>query len=230
MGYRGYFSEQGARDFAASLEADGYDVYTGGVAAYSTLGWFDDPVLSTVINRPDYQLAALIFHELAHQLVYVPGDTPFNEGFATLMEREGLRRWLQQQGDAATLERAEADAQRRQQFVQLVIDYRSRFQALYESELEARVMRERKNALQQAMREDYQALKLGWGGLGSYDAWFAGSLNNAQLSTVSSYNDLVPGFQRLLNEAEGDLSAFYGRVQQLAELNKDERAEKLQTE
>jgi predicted aminopeptidase len=223
VSYRGYFSEAGAVKFANKLENEGYDVYTGGVDAYSTLGWFDDPLLSTVINRADYQLVALVFHELAHQKVYLPGDTTFNESFATLVEREGLRRWLVSQNSSELMARADQQSQRQQQFIDLVIGYRDRFEGLYDSEMSQMNKRTRKTALQEEMRSSYAQLKRSWGGAPSYDSWFASSLNNAQLSTVSSYNELVPAFQALLNSQQGDMAAFYEQVELLAELEEDER-------
>lgn len=228
VSYRGYFDEADAQRYASKLERDGYDVYTGGVDAYSTLGWFDDPLLSTVIKRRDYQLAALIFHELAHQLVYIPGDTTFNESFATAVEREGLRRWLSQQEDLQSLERAQLETSRRQQFVDLVIGYRDRFDELYQQELGEEEKRRRKADLQERMRQAYQGLKGSWGGVGAYDTWFANSLNNAQLSTISSYNELVPVFETLLLEQDGDLESFYARVNELAEMNDEEREQIMQ--
>jgi len=228
VSYRGYFTEAGALGFAERLQKQGYDVYTGGVDAYSTLGWFDDPVLSTVINRQDYQLASLIFHELAHQLVYVPGDTTFNESFATAVEQEGLRRWLEQQGDRDSLERARRETNRRQQFVALVIDYRDRFDDLYQLELTEIEKRAQKTALQEDMRSAYEELKRSWGDVGAYDRWFENSLNNAQLSTVSSYNELVPAFTMLLQAETGELQSFYDRVAELAELDTEERERQLQ--
>ena len=223
VSYRGYFNEASAQRFASNLEQDGYDVYTGGVDAYSTLGWFDDPLLSTVIKRRDYQLAALIFHELAHQLVYIPGDTAFNESFATAVEQEGLRRWLNQQEDLQSLQRARQETARRQQFVDLVINYRDRFEDLYQQELSEAEKRRRKADLQEALRQAYQDLNRSWGGVGAYDTWFSSSLNNAQLSTVSSYNELVPVFQQLLLEQGGDLEAFYAQVNELAQMNEEQR-------
>ena len=230
VSYRGYFTEAQALSFAERLQQQGYDVYTGGVDAYSTLGWFDDPLLSTVINRQDYQLASLIFHELAHQLVYIPGDTTFNESFATAVEQEGLRRWLDQQGDIASLERAHQESLRRQHFVELVIDYRGRFESLYEQELSAAEKRDLKADLQVALRQAYQDLKQSWGGVGAYDGWFASPLNNAQLSTVSAYNELVPAFERLLQKQEGDLQSFYARVGELAEMSEEARNRILQSD
>ena len=166
---------------------------------------------------------ALIFHELAHQKVYLPGDTTFNESFATAVEREGLRRWLMNQDSTELIAAADQQSLRQQQFIDLVISYRERFADLYDSEMSAANKRERKAELQQQMRAAYEQLKQGWGGVGSYDRWFASSLNNAQLSTVSSYNELVPAFQALLHTHSDDLEAFYDRVSDLAELDDDER-------
>ncbi len=224
VAYRGYFSEAAATRFAQSMVEEGYDVYTGGVDAYSTLGWFEDPVLSTVMRRANYQLAGLIFHELAHQVVYVPGDTTFNESFATAVEREGLRRWLLARNQAANYSLATTDRQRQQQFIDLVISYRDRLQELYASESAAAEMRRAKSELQAQLRRDYGELKLSWGGYAGYDAWFQRPLNNAQLSTVSSYNDLVPFFDELLVTVENDVGAFFARVREIAALSEAERA------
>ena len=223
VAYRGYFSESGAIGYAKRLEDDGYDVYLGGVDAFSTLGWFDDPLFSTVINRSDTQLAGLIFHELAHQLLYVPGDTTFNESFATVVEREGMRRWLEGAGADPDTEPALRQNDYQRQFVELVLNYREQFTNLYRENLAAGQMRQRKQALQDAMRSDYESLKMAWSGYSGYDAWFAGSLNNAQLSTVGSYNDLVAGMEVVLREEDGDLDRFYGRMQALSELDMDAR-------
>lgn len=228
VSYRGYFSEQGATRFASQLEAEGYDVYTGGVDAYSTLGWFEDSLLNTVLNRESYQLAGLIFHELAHQLVYVPGDTTFNESFATAVEHEGIERWLRETGRVDLVASAEQDQRRQRQFVALVSDYQERFASLYEQPLSEPDMRREKQHLQETLRQDYMSLKQDWNGYAGYDAWFSRSLNNAQLSTVSSYNDLVPFFEGLLNEEGGDLQAFYSRVQEIAGLEDAARDSLLQ--
>lgn len=220
VSYRGYFSEAAANAFAMETAADGYDVYTGGVDAYSTLGWFEDSLLSTVVDRSDFQLAALIFHELAHQVVYLPGDTTFNESFATAVEREGLRRWLTRQGDSAALADAELNRLRQNQFIDLVMVYQQKFEKLYLREQGAEQMRLGKHQLQDELRSDYAEIKLAWGGYSGYDSWFAKPLNNAQLSTVSAYNDLVPFFESELSAREGDLGAFYQRVEALSQLEK----------
>lgn len=225
VAYRGYFSEQSALSYATKLEEDGFDVYTGGVDAYSTLGWFEDSLLSTVLNRTDYQLAGLIFHELAHQLVYLPGDTTFNESFATAVEREGVRRWLTKSNETSDIDVAVLDYDRQRQFVDLVTDYRDRFDTLYKLDLEDSVMRSQKLQLQQALREEYGLLKQQWQGYEGYDGWFSRSLNNAQLSTVASYNDLLPFFTAVFDQSNQDLPAFYGEVRRIAELPERERNE-----
>ncbi len=223
VSYRGYFSEQSALRYAQKLQEDGYDVYTGGVDAYSTLGWFEDSVLSTVLTRDDYQLAGLIFHELAHQLVYVPGDTTFNESFATAVEREGVRRWLTTVNDATSLDAAMLDHERQQQFVDLIAQYRDEFAQLYEQEMAANAMRDRKTELQQDLRLAYENLKQQWQGYAGYDEWFSSSLNNAQLSTVASYNDLLPFFSELFEQSNRDFSSFYSEVKGIADLSEAEQ-------
>jgi predicted aminopeptidase len=225
VAYRGYFSEQSALSYAAKLEEDGFDVYTGGVDAYSTLGWFEDSLLSTVLNRADYQLAGLIFHELAHQLVYLPSNTTFNESFATAVEREGVRRWLTKSNEVSNIDAALLGYDRQQQFVDLVADYRDRFESLYKQETNEPSMRSQKLELQQALREEYAALKLQWQGYEGYDGWFSESLNNAQLSTVASYNDLLPFFAAVFEKSNQDFSAFYAEVSRLADLPEQERDE-----
>jgi predicted aminopeptidase len=225
VAYRGYFSEQSALSYAAKLEEDGFDVYTGGVDAYSTLGWFEDSLLSTVLNRADYQLAGLLFHELAHQLVYLPGDTTFNESFATAVEREGVRRWLTKSNKDSNIDAALLDYDRQQEFVDLVTDYRDRFESLYQLDLKESSMRSQKLEVQQALREEYAVLKQQWQGYEGYDGWFSRSLNNAQLSTVASYNDLLPFFAIVFEQSNQDFSAFYAEVIRIASLPEKERDE-----
>lgn len=225
VSYRGYFSEQTALNYAAKLQEQGFDVYTGGVDAYSTLGWFEDSLLSTVLDRADHQLAGLIFHELAHQLVYIPGDTTFNESFATAVEREGVRRWLIARGEESSIDAGVLEYGRQQQFVELVSQYRDRFDTLYQQDLTAESMRMQKSELQQALRDEYEALKPQWQGYGGYDSWFARSLNNAQLSTVASYNDLLPFFMALLQQSNQDFPVFFTEVRRIAALPQQERDE-----
>jgi predicted aminopeptidase len=222
VAYRGYFSKAAADDFARALRDEGLEVRVGGVPAYSTLGWFDDPLLNTFIHYPEYELARLIFHELAHQLAYVKGDSEFNESFAVAVEIAGVERWIAQHGDAAMREGAARTRARRARFAALVSDARDRLQKLYRLNIAPELMRERKAAVFADLQRDYQSLKTEWGGYAGYDIFFDG-INNANLASFSLYNALVPALQNLLAQKGGDLGAFYAEVRRLAKLPKSER-------
>ena len=223
VGYRGYFSPDGAEQFAAGLRAEGYDVFVSGVPAYSTLGWFDDPVLNTFINYPEYELARLLFHELAHQRVYAKHDSQFNDSFAVTVETAGVQRWIDRHGDAPMRQAFAASQARRADFVALMQQYRERLRELYRQPLRPDEMRMRKAETFAQMRRDYGELKARWNGYSGYDRYFA-EVNNAQIASVAIYNALVPQFERLLAESGGDLAAFYARVEKLAALPREERA------
>jgi predicted aminopeptidase len=223
VGYKGYFAAADAQRLAAELRKEGYDVYVGGVPAYSTLGWFKDPVLNTFIRYPDAEIARLIFHELAHQMAYAKGDTTFNESFATAVEEEGVKRWL---AAHATPEQKTAFDQaqvHRHDFMHIVAQYRERLQRLYAGSLSPEQMRSQKAQVLAQMRADYLQLKLAWGGFSGFDWWFDQPLNNAQLASVALYTQLVPAFQTALRTADGDLPRFYAEVKRLAALPQAER-------
>ncbi len=218
VSYRGYFQRQDATQFAAKLHARGYDTYVAPVAAYSTLGWFDDPVLSTFVFYEEPRLAGLIFHELAHQQVYVPGDTAFNESFATTVEIEGLRRWLQHRGRAEQMQAVRREQRMQRDFANTLLRLREQLRALYAEPLPPEQMRRRKRETIAAfVREDYAAFKRRWSGSERYDSWVQSGLNNARLVTVANYNRWVAAFQTLLDQQQGDLQSFYRRVAELAE-------------
>ena len=218
VAYRGYFSERKAQDFAAKLAGRGYDVHVGGVPAYSTLGHFADPVLNTMMNWSDVQLAAIIFHELAHQVLYVQGDSSFNEGFASVVEDEGVRRWLERTGRTADLETFRRQRDEYVQVAKLFEATRSRLRALYARELPPEEMRAAKRVEFAELRRAYEAWKLAGGSArSSFDAWFRDGLNNAHLASVATYQDCVPGLRRLLTESGDDLPAFYARARELAD-------------
>jgi len=220
VSYRGYFTESAARDFASDLEKRGFDVYIGGVDAYSTLGWFADPIPSTVMRRPDHRLAGLIFHEMAHQQIYVPGDTQFNESFASFVEQLGVERWLARNDDENHFQTYLAEQEEQRRFTEFVQDWRQRFEQLYQA---PDADQESKQTLQQQMRESWRAQSRS----GRYDGWFAGPLNNAQLLTVSTYFDWVPAFAALYQQSGEDLMNFYQAVESLAELPPEERTQRL---
>ena len=223
VAYRGYFNEIDARRYAKGLEEKGFDTYVGGVRAYSTLGWFDDVVLSTLLQQSDEELAALIFHELAHQVVYIPGDTQFNEGFATTVEQEGLKLWLAEKNSvtsATILSRAEEAAERRKDFVSLILETREILRDVYESGMEKEKMEERKQVIQKGLRIKYQSMRQEWGGYSGYDTWFSDGLNNAKMASVASYNKLVPGFKSIFTQENGRFLNFYGRIEELSKTSK----------
>lgn len=224
VGYRGYFSEKRAATFAARRRAAGDDVHVGGVAAYSTLGWFDDPMLNTIIHRPLPEIAGLVFHELAHQQLYVRGDTAFSESFAVAVELEGVRRWLQAHGAADDYAAYAARLRRREEFVALVLKHRDRLEALYESPASVAEKRAGKARIFAELRAEYEVLKAtSWQGYSGYDRWFAQDLNNAHLVSLGMYHRHVPAFQVLLARHRGDLPAFYQDVQTLGRLPAFER-------
>jgi len=191
------------------------------VSAYSTLGWTNwlggDPLLSTFIRWPESELARLLFHELAHQVVYVADDTAFNESYATALERLGLQRWLAGAGAAAQQEAATLEA-RRQDFRRITAQARRDLQALYRSRMAPDALRERKAERLQKLREDHARLKAGpWQGFTGYDAWFA-QVNNASLAVQGAYEDLVPAFEALFEHQGRDFTRFYAEVRRLAAL------------
>lgn len=223
VAYRGYFVEARARRLAAGLHAKGFDIVVGGVAAYSTLGHFDDPILSTMVSWNDVELASIIFHELTHQLLYVSNDASFNEALATTVEEEGVKRWLYSQGREKDLDEHRVDQQHYLSVIELMTKTRAQLATLYASGLPAPLMRERKRETFEALRAAYAALREQWGGRGPFDAWFAKDINNAHLASIATYFACVPGFERELKAVGGDLPAFYRRVRELAKLDQERR-------
>jgi predicted aminopeptidase len=226
--YRGFFSEAAATDYARQLASRGYDTHVGGAVAYSTLGWFDDPVFNTMLHRNRTGIAALIFHELAHQLIYVSDDTAFNESFASAVEQEGVRRWLEETGDTQAYGRyLDAKAQRKKLHSR-VQACRERLEALYASGMTPARMRDRKALIFQTLREEYRRLQHcpnGDAGTDRRDG--ATPLNNATLVPFAVYGDYVPAFFTLLQRVGGHLPEFYARCQALAALPKTERERRL---
>lgn len=228
VSYRGYFNQADAQTYAEALRGEGYDVYVGGVPAYSTLGWFDDPILNTFIHYPETELARLIFHELAHQVVYAKDDSEFNESFAVTVEQEGVERWLARQGSDAQRRAFEAMQQRRVDFYALVLTYRNRLAEAYAAHAPAQDKRERKALILAELQEEYRRVKSErWGGFAGYDRWFGQPINNATLASVGIYHQFVPALRALLAQSGCDLPKFYGEVRRLAAVPKDQRHREL---
>ena len=231
VGYRGYFQRAPADALAAELRSQGLEVSVYGVPAYSTLGWTNwlggDPLLSTFIRWPESELARLLFHELAHQVVYVADDTAFNESYATAVERLGLRQWLAGAGAAAQQEAATLET-RRQDFRRITAQARRDLEALYRSRMAPDALRERKAERLRQLREEHARLKAGpWQGFTGYDVWFA-QVNNAALAVQGAYEDLVPAFERLFEREGRDFTRFHAEVARLAALPAGQRRAALQ--
>jgi predicted aminopeptidase len=218
VAYRGYFHERRARELALALEARGFDVVVEGVPAYSTLGKFADPVISSMLRYDDDELAATIFHELAHQLIYVKNDSEFNEAFATTVEEVGLTRWLEQQGAAQRIARWRTEQGEEAALLALLRPARARLEALYQSGAPVSELRAGKRRILGELGADIAELERRQGvHYPLYDQWIAAGLNNAQLAAVATYYDCVPGFKRLLAGEHGDLGRFYAAVRTLAQ-------------
>ena len=235
VAYRGYYHRDEADAYASQLRAQGLDVAVYGVPAYSTLGripgaYFADPLLNTFIGWPEGELARLIFHELSHQVAFAPGDTEFNESFATAVERRGSQRWLAERADATAREAFALLEERRADFRAITRACREDLSALYASPISDEEKRQGKAALLERLRAEHAALKAGrWHGFAGYDAWFAGA-NNASLGVLAAYTELAPQFERLLERQGGDLPRFYREVQRLAALPMDDRRRALADE
>ncbi len=230
VAYRGYFSESDARAEAARLSAEGDDVHVGGVPAYSTLGYFDDPVLSTFARYREVELARLIFHELAHQIVYVKDDTAFNESFAVTVEEEGVARWLAQEAkrrEPSEAARLAADFERgrrsRSEFRVMIVAARERLAEIYASHASDEEKRTAKAAVFAEMRAENERRRAASDGATAIDRWFDAGANNAGIVASGLYADRVPQFKAILEEEGSDLPRFYARVKTLAALSRSER-------
>ncbi|MDU9024422.1 aminopeptidase [Pseudomonas corrugata] len=221
VAYRGFYSQSAARGEAALQRLRGMDVSIGGVEAYSTLGWFNDPILSSMMHWGDERLATLIFHELAHQRFYVQDDTEFNESFATFVEQEGTRQWRASRGLAPDDGK---QILQRDQFIQLILETRQRLEKLYAQPLPIEQMRQQKAQAFERLRAEYAQLRDSqWAGDKRYDAWVYAPLNNARLLPFGLYDQWVPAFAALFRQESGDWVAFYAAVEKLGKLPMDER-------
>ena len=229
LSYRGYFSASDAEAYAAELASEGWDVSVTGVRAYSTLGWFDDPLLSSMVELSEPRLAGIVFHELAHQRLYVPGDTDFNESFAVVVERAGVRRWLEGAGRDGLGERHRIAAERRGAFLDLVRDTRRGLEAVYASSLSDAEKRAAKTRAFERLRSRYAALRSAWTSGPTYDFWFERKVNNAAIALLTTYDRWVPALEALLARSGGDLDAFYRACDELAALPADERRARLES-
>ena len=224
--YRGYYAKEDADRYADYLRTQGLEAYVSGIPAYSTLGWFDDPLLSSFIRYPDAEVTRTIFHELGHQVLYIQGDTTFNESFASAIEEIGLEKWLQVQPERELLTKNFLEFTRRKKdFVALLKKHRLALELVFKDGQSDDVKRQGKAEVFASLQRDYQALKESWGGFKGYDGWFAQKLSNAHLATVATYSDLVPGFIALHQKmgAPLPLKPFFEAVREISKKTKPER-------
>ena len=219
--YRGFFAQERANRYAQELRQQGHDVFVGGVAAYSTLGWLDDPVLSSILKWEKARIAEIIFHELAHQQLYVKDDTSFNESFAMTVAMAGLQLWIPlQSGDLVKLEREQAQER---QFIAFILQFKSELENIYTSALPDLEKRLAKKEVFARIDAEYKSLKVSWNGDSSYDEWMRIDLNNAKIASVSTYHDHVAAFMSILEQHDNDFAAFYAAVGKIAQLESTER-------
>jgi len=225
VAYRGYFSEEKANKKAGKLRKTGLDVFVGGVAAYSTLGRFDDPVLNTMMHWSDINLVQTLFHELAHQKLYISGDAAFNESFATAVAETGIKRWVEARDEQREFQKSERSSALREQVRQLVIEAWRVLKKMYSGEHEAEEMRTQKRIVLDALSQDVQ-VAIDASGMDVRN-WLAPPLNNARLVSLGLYGGNLSSFRTLMKECDGDLECFYAKSSALAELDFEQRQARL---
>jgi len=223
LSYRGYFDLALASEASQRLRDQGLDVYVAPVPAYSTLGWFDDPVFDSLLRGPPWYTAGIVFHELAHRRLYVPGDTAFSEAYAVSVQREGERRWLAEHGTEATRTAYRRYRAAHVEFLRMVRQTRSELEAIYASAASDERKLERKARSLRALRGRFAQMPARLEGYRGFDRWFGQDVNNAKLAQVATYNALVPRFEALMRRLDGDMRRFHREVERLARLNFEAR-------
>ncbi len=221
--YRGYFDEERMQRYVADLESQGLEIYIGQVAAYSTLGWFDDPILSSFVHWPDYRLAGLLFHELTHQQIYIDDDTTFNESLATAVQQAGTRLWLESRGQTRDIERLQQWLEYRGESIALIESTRAQLTEIYARSIDDNDKRRLKQAAFDTARENHREIAAKHGISGGFTRWFADGLNNAKVGSVSTYNARLDAFLNMLNAQQMNFGNFFAYVERLGRLDKPAR-------
>ena len=207
--YRGYFNKNAAEKYALKMQNRGFETLVGGATAYSTLGWFSDPILPSMLRYGDTEFAETLFHELAHQRLYINGDSNFNEAFATVVGEEGAKRWLEEfRPEELHAYQTRLDALR--DFDNLLTALKGRLERIYASALDEQPMRIAKQREFAVFKDEYELLKARkWQGHGWFDRWLEIPLNNARLASFSTYYESVDTINSLLEQCEFDFDRFY---------------------
>jgi len=208
LSYRGYFSKSDAINYANELKNQGYDIYLGGVSAYSTLGWFDDPVLNTMLKWSDIRLATVIFHELAHQQLYIKNDTEFNESYADAVAHIGVTKWLEKHPDKNLINVYQQSQQQEKEFVDLILRYKIKLNKVYQSQKNNKQKRKLKKEILNKMHDDYLNMSKSWN-KNTYEAWFSSGVNNAKLAAIITYREYVSDFLDIYQKLQGNLPLFF---------------------
>ena len=217
--YRGYFSKDKADAYAEQLKHQGQEVYVSGVSAYSTLGWFNDPVVSSMLYDDEAIRVGVMFHELAHQIMYRKNSTAFNESFAKVVEQEGVRRWFEYNNKNELLQKYQNDKKKRRQFHEMLLHTKNKLKIMYTQNLSITDKRQRKQQYLINLKQDYMKLKKLWQGHAGYDKWMSQDFNNAHFVLVQTYHDLVPMFKDLLKQKNNNLKDFYDEVIAISKLD-----------
>ena len=226
VAYRGYFAEENARKRANKLRDDGYDVFVGGVPAYSTLGQFADPVLNTMMRWSDTDLVAVLFHELAHQRLFIKGDTAFNESFATAVAEIGVERWLGKQGKQSEIAEYYGRGELRESLMSLVDNAKSQLESVYSSDVDDDIKRVNKENILQRLTTAAEQLVAEQ----SFTAtnWLRAPLNNARLVSLILYRGQLDSFRDIFRRCDAELDCFYRTVGGVADLPYEERTAALE--
>lgn len=217
VSYRGYFRKAAAERESAKLKAKGFDVFAGGVAAYSTLGRFDDPVLNTMMRWGETQLVGVLFHELAHQVLYIRNDTGFNESFATAVEEYGVQKYLLDRGRSEAFEDYTEQKAFRRELMVLIDGARADLAAFYAETIDADEKRLLKEHRIERLVADLRALLENSGR--DADGWLRAPFNNARLVSFSLYEGYLPAFRQMLADCIDDLACFYTEARRVSELD-----------
>lgn len=223
LDYRGFFNKDDALNQANKLQEEGYDVFIGGVSAYSTLGWFDDPVLNTMLKKDLNYLVKVIFHELAHQKNYIRNDTEFNEAFAETVAITGTRKWLSIYRSKSELEEFNRNQDADDKFVSIVLNARKELEKIYNSNLPDQLKLQIKSQILANMREEYKSTWSYHNTETNYDEWFENDINNAKITIVATYRNLIPGFIQLLEYSGNNYDSFYHLVKAMEQCSLPER-------
>jgi len=221
--YRGYYDEELLNEYVMQLKVQNFDTHISYVPAYSTLGWFDDPVLSSFIDWPDYRLAGLLFHELTHQRIYIDDDTQFNESLAVAVQLAGTELWLKSANEDAQMDEFKRWIEYRREVILQIEATREKLSQLYATETDDVIKRDKKAAIFATSRESYSMIAERLNYKDGFEGWFAGELNNAKIGSVSAYNTHAPVFLAMIKALDYDFSVFFDTVEEIGEMDKTAR-------